>query len=145
MRLLLDTPDFQPLKGFAYFWMKRVEGFDDTKHCAKCLKGEYVNEVSAELTDGAHMIAAEPGQVFYLCGVAKPYRWENNAHLAMRAAPDCSALLTLYTGALVRIDGAVQIPFDDTAARELYPTKAKAYLTCRNFQFGATMRRLKVW
>jgi hypothetical protein len=47
--------------------------------------------------------------------------------------------VTAFTGDVVSIDGLRAIPFDDRRARELYPNLANAFLTCRNFQFGATL------
>ena len=77
------------------------------------------------------------GTVLYLCGVASPYRWERNAHLAVIVAPGHDASVQLWNGDTVKITGARQIVFDDNAAKDRYPEKGREFLTCRNFQFGA--------
>ncbi len=126
------------LEGFKYFWMKRVTGFNPEVHCARCLRGDYENIVGSRMAANApQRLNAAPGEVFYLCGVSTPYRWEKNAHLAFLAERNSTATLDLYTGDRVIITNARAIPFTDEAARYQYPDKGAAYLTCRNFQFGA--------
>ena len=80
------------------------------------------------------------GDLFYLCGVATPYQWANNTHLAFRATPGGVARLTLFNGGLVTVANAAPVLFTDARALEFYPGKGKAFLTCRNFQFGAALR-----
>jgi hypothetical protein len=118
--------------------MKRVTGFNPKVHCARCLIGHYVQEV------GRHLVPGEPcefrgcpGDVFYLCGVSNPYRWTNNLHLPFVVEPGSNASVTAYTGDVVTITGARQLPFDISVAAELYPDLGMEFLTCRNFQFGA--------
>ena len=141
LKIRLTEVDRRPqLAGFRYFWLKRVTGFNPSVHCAGCLKGEYVKAVGLTLPAGADIpVPATAGDLFYLCGVASPYRWENNAHIALRARKDATATLTLYTGATVTITGAERVPFTDEAALQHYPGKGRAFLTCRNYQFGAAL------
>jgi hypothetical protein len=73
---------------------------------------------------------------FYICGVAYPYKWANNMHLALIENPEQNAELQLYNGDVLEVLGAEQYVFDDRAARELYPNRGPEFLTCRNFQFG---------
>jgi hypothetical protein len=77
--------------------------------------------------------------VYYLCGVSRPYKHDNNFHLAFRASANPEAVIcsSLYTGAQFKIQGAEAIPFDSFAAYSKYLSKSDKYLTCRNFQFGA--------
>lgn len=77
--------------------------------------------------------------LFYLCGVASPYQWANNAHLAFRATPGRRAHLALFNGGLVSVANAAPVLFTDVQALEYYPEKSKAFRTCRNFQFGAAL------
>ena len=130
------------LTGFRHFWLKRVVGFISSQHCAGCLKGIYVEGVV-----GTSMLAGQdlafdafPGEMFYLCGVASPYQWVNNAHLAFRATTGSLARLALFNGGVVTVANAAPVVFTDAQALEFYPGKGKAFLTCRNFQFGAAMR-----
>jgi hypothetical protein len=136
----LEGKGTDELRGFRYFWMKSVEGFNASAHCATCLKGEYVKSVGLHLlASRPALVTAEEGTLFYLCGVAKPYAWAKNAHLAIRVRKGATCTLHLHTGQSITIMGGEQVPFDDKAAREHYSTKSSAYLTCRNFQFGAAL------
>jgi len=72
--------------------------------------------------------------------VASRYQWANNAHLAFRAAPGSCARLTLFNGGLVTVANAAPVLFTDSQARKFYSDKGRAFLTCRNFQFGAALR-----
>lgn len=137
--ITITVNDSRPtLRGFRYFWLKNVTGFRETAHCAKCLIGTYCDIVSKNMpTNETRELPCVPGDLFYLCGVAQPYRHENNAHLAFVADPAACAQLTLHTGAVVTIQGARALPFDDAAALRRFPDRSAAYLTCRNFQFAA--------
>lgn len=122
------------LKGMKYFWGKRVTGFDEKVHCARCLKGSYLKEVTKDMEKA--IIPFEEGEVIYICGVSTPYVHRNNFHLAIKSGNQVIEK-TLYNGLKVRIEGAEEIHFNDIIAREKYPNLSAAYLTCRNFQFGA--------
>jgi hypothetical protein len=125
-------------KGFRYFWLKRVTGFDPALHCARCLKGNYVSEVGAALPVNTPIhIEADPGDVLYLCGVSSPYSWGRNFHLALKVEHGAAVRTTLYTGDSLTILNADYLPFDDAEARRRFPHLSEAYLSCRNFQFGA--------
>lgn len=125
-------------RGFRYFWLKRVTGFDPAVHCARCLKGHYVSEVGTAMPVNAPIhIEADPGDVLYLCGVSAPYVWARNFHLALRVEHGAAVRTGCYTGDVLSILGADFIAFDDTEARRRFPHLSEAYLTCRNFQFGA--------
>jgi phosphodiesterase/alkaline phosphatase D-like protein len=76
------------------------------------------------------------GEVFYVCGVASPYKWANNAHLAVKVKAGAKCELALYTGDKIYVDGAEKIPFDDKKTLEKYGHLDKSFTTCRNFQFG---------
>jgi hypothetical protein len=47
------------------------------------------------------------------------------------------AIETRPTGDVIEIDGADYLPFDDAEARRRFPHRGEAFLSCRNFQFGA--------
>jgi hypothetical protein len=127
------------LTGFRYFWGKTVTGFDNKVHCAKCLLGEYDEQVKADMPANTDIeIPLDEGAVFYLCGVAIPYKWANNAHLALKVKAGATAELPLYTGDKISVEGAEKIPFDGKKALDRYSHLSKAYTTCRNFQFGVS-------
>jgi hypothetical protein len=138
MPTITITSKAEKLKGFRYFWLKRVHGFDPSQHCARCLKGHYIDAVSATMPTNRRIhIEADPGEVLYLCGVSAPYVWDRNFHLALIVEHGARVRTTAYTGDEIEIDGADFLEFDDHAARRLFPEKGEAFLTCRNFQFGA--------
>lgn len=82
-------------------------------------------------------IEADPGEVLYLCGVSAPYVWSRNFHLALVVQHGGLVRTNAYTGDVVEISGCDLIPFDDAEARRRFPAKGSAYLSCRNYQFGA--------
>jgi hypothetical protein len=126
------------LKGFRYFWMKRVTGFIPSAHCARCLSGSYVKEVGLRMpTNSEIQIPANEGDIFYLCGVSSPYQHVRNLHLAFQVKDGETAEVSCYTGDAAKISGAIKLPFDDTIAKQVFQNKATSFLTCRNFQFGA--------
>lgn len=130
----------EKIKGLRYLWMKRVTGFNPKVHCAQCLKGHYVAVVGREMaTNRTLKFQAWPGDIFYLCGVSSPYKWENNFHLAFKATDsmDDRCHVFSHTGDKFEIEGAIELPFDDTEARERFPNLSEPFLTCRNFQFAA--------
>jgi len=132
------------LTGFRYFWGKTVNGFDETVHCAKCLIGDYSKQIARNMLANTELeIKLNEGQLFYICGVSEPYKWANNAHIALRQKDGAEAKLTLYTGDILHIRGAEQVHFDDSVAMTEYGHKTKAFTTCRNFQFGAYLFKNK--
>ena len=139
----LEMPNRAPrLAGFRHFWLKRVVGFYPSQHCAGCLKGSYVEGVvGVDMPAAVDLqFGAAAGELFYLCGVASPYQWANNAHLAFRATPGSLARLMLSNGGLVTVANAAPVLFTDAQALEFYPRKGRAFLTCRNLQLGAALR-----
>ena len=127
------------LTGFSqYVWAKYVEEFDENNHCAKCLKGRWPREINDKMTANKDIILSlEEGKPFYICGVAYPWNYHNNMHLAVIGKEGAEASLELYTGDKLIVRDAERYFFDDKSARELYPHYTAAYLTCRCFQFGA--------
>lgn len=126
------------LTGWKYFWMKTVVGFDSGKHCARCLRGEYVKAVGLDTPVNEDVALDYPnGTVLYLCGVSTPYQWRNNLHLPVRVMAGAVAEVEAWNGDRVTITGAEPMPIDGLVARRAFPTRTSAFLTCRNFQFGA--------
>lgn len=123
---------------FQYLWLKKVEGFNDTVHCARCLIGEYSKAFGLKMAAGeAVLLPYEEGDILYFCGVAKPYKWDNNMHLAGVIEIGHPAIeLVLHTGHKMTVAGVRPIGINAESAERLYPHLPKAFLTCRNFQFG---------
>ncbi|MCL1950454.1 MAG: hypothetical protein FWF59_12050 [Turicibacter sp.] len=125
---------------FQYLWLKKVVDVDLTKHCAKCLIGTYSDHVNAK--DKSFHDIELPDGIYYLCGVAYPYRYENNFHLAFRPRKGHTIDYT-DNGIHVIIKDAWGLPFstDDVSPflSNGEPCKTydkKTYYTCRNYQFA---------
>ncbi|HYA71771.1 MAG TPA: hypothetical protein VEF36_01305 [Roseiarcus sp.] len=134
----------ESVAGWRYLWAKRVTGFRPGCHCAGCLAGAYEERFgrAAPVNQMVALDSYERGAIIYFCGVSTPYRWSNNLHLPVRITGDAEDLARAkcYNGDELTIAGAEEIPFTDEAARLAYPARGPAFLTCRNFQFGAAMR-----
>jgi hypothetical protein len=138
MRLTIEDPNAEKLQGFRYWWLKKVTGFSPSTHCASCLRGTYLPNLGATFPANTPYDALiHPEAVLYLCGVATPYRHERNFHLAMRRRVGGIVERTLYTGQRLIVEDVEEIPFNDEAARRLFPERGEKFLTCRNFQFAA--------
>lgn len=140
MKIELIQGGGEHLLGFNYLWLKDVNGFNPTVHCAQCLVGEYSKLAHKKFPVGkeVELPDLEEGHTYYLCGVSSPYKWERNLHLAFIKG-DWEVTLPLYTGASFKLHGVEAVPFNDRVAKRDYPTKGKEFLTCRNFQFGAAL------
>jgi hypothetical protein len=136
--VLSERPIFQ---GWKYFWAKNVKGFNPDVHCARCLVGSYIKpistraQVNAEIELSGHGV----GDLIYVCGVAQPYKWANNFHMACRVT---GSMQDVAAGAMAGGDtfmmrGAVRVDFDAETAQRQFAGRGRDFLTCRNFQFGA--------
>jgi hypothetical protein len=119
-----------------YFWAKHVSGFDSSKHCARCLRGHYEKSFSKDMPLNAGFDVPFREKAFYICGVSKPCRWENNFHLALVPGTGTVVRKT-RNGISVIAEGAEEFKFSGEAAAAKYPRYGGEFLTCRNFQFGA--------
>ncbi len=120
-----------------YLWLKYVTGVDLSQHCAKGLIGAYSKHIKADLSHAENIDLNEaPANIFYLCGVSKPFRWVKNFHLAFRHK-EGETLEFKSNGVHVVIENAERITFsaDDIAPDDPNAHK-KAYSTCRNWQFA---------
>lgn len=128
----------QSVIGFRYLWLKNVTGFNSAYHCAKCLKGKYVTEFGLNLKPNTTTsLNLCEGDIAYACGVASPFKWANNMHIAMRVSKGSTCSVKLYTGDTIQFDGFEQIPFTDQEAIKRFSHLGPSYLTCRNFHFGS--------
>lgn len=119
---------------FKYLWLKSVSDVDLSKHCARCLVGDYDGRVNAKLRE-AHDIKLD-GDVYYLCGVSQPYVWEKNFHMAFRRKDDSNVEYS-DNGVSVVIEGAERLPIDEKYNNPFdIHYRAKSYSTCRNWQFA---------
>lgn len=122
---------------FRYIWLKYIVDHDLNTHCASSLIGEYSKRISAKTVEGYNLTLDEhPHRVMYLCGVAYPFVWGNNFHLAFRYKKG-EILRYSDNGIEVEIQNAERIYFSekdiDTTHKK---AKFKSYNTCRNWQFA---------
>lgn len=121
-------------KNFMYIWLKKIENVDLSKHCAKCLIGEYNSNINKEtkiITD----LEIEKG-IYYLCGVSEPYVWKNNFHLAFKEKLG-NTLIINKKGIYIEIEDAEEIIFSDKDIdNHLKEANQKQFYTCRNWQFA---------
>lgn len=119
---------------FKYLWLKSVIDIDLSKHCAQCLVGEYVKGVNGSIKELNNLVLN--GNVYYLCGVSYPFKWENNFHLAF-VKSDGDSIDFSHNGISIHIDGAKQLPISPKYIDTTHPkAKFKSYSTCRNWQFA---------
>ena len=140
MLSILYTTQRPTITGWRYFWAMTVVGFNSRVHCASCLVGQYHRDIGPKMQVNTPIPVDIPENgIFYICGVASPYSWANNFHLALRVKPGVRCSLPTYNGDTVTADGAEQIPILPDDAAQLFPTRDRHFLTCRNFQFGVSI------
>ena len=119
---------------FKYLWLKSVEGVDLTQHCARCIVGKSSKAVSNTMKEAADIELGDG--IYYLCGVALPYNWNRNFHLAI-----CARIGHNFTyehnGIRVEIEDGEPLPISpeyiDAGDKH---ANTKAFNTCRNWQFA---------
>lgn len=126
---------------FRYLWLKRVIGVDLNQHCARCLLGKYVENISPR-TPHHPEIELEDG-VYYLCGVSLPYVWEKNFHLAF-CYSEGSRIEYESNGISVVIENAERMPILESSIDESHPKAGKKeFRSCRNWQFAHFLNKRK--
>lgn len=119
---------------FAYLWLKEVIDVDLSQHCAKSLIGSYNTNINASIKHIENLEISD--KVHYLCGVAVPYKWNNNFHLAFKYSPG-NILDYVSNGIHVMIQDAEMLPISPDYIDPHDPNiKKKTYRTCRNWQFA---------
>jgi len=138
MKLTYSGPHANP-QGWMYLWAKVVYGADFTKHCAKCLLGDYLLEFGKKMQEGRSIEFTLPDtQFLYICGVSEPYVWEKNLHGAFRNGTE-TVTLPFYNGqGQIIVEGVSPLVITPDFANLRFPNLGDEYLTCRNFQFAAT-------
>lgn len=122
-------------KNFMYLWLKSVDGVDLSNHCAKCLLGKYDDRVNNKIIE-KHNIELDDNKIYYLCGVSKPYVWNNNFHLAFRYKEN-SVIKYENNGIEVIINNAEMLPINEKYIdKSDINANKKEYYTCRNWQFA---------
>ena len=121
--------------GFKHLWLKSVTGFDPKVHCARCLLGKFDRRIRPKMTAPATLeLDTGLASFFYLCGVAEPFAWANNLHLAVRHEVGSTASVVSYNGLTFTFTDARALPIPPLP--DGWHGYAKSFTTCRNFQFG---------
>jgi len=131
----IQITEFSTDRQWMYLWLKAVKGFNLDQHCARSLIGSY--EPKEQIQTGAVLTKSK---VYYLCGVAKPFRYNENFHLAFQYKPG-SVLPIVENGIAICIKNAQQIIFPAMTAMDTHHPKGtqKAFYSCRNWQFAHHM------
>lgn len=134
---------------FRYFWSKYVEEVDLRQHCLNCLVGRDGKNLNSKTFAGRRresvfrdiQLNEARSRLIYICGVAEPYIWRNNFHLAMRLKPGAS-IHKKSLGIEIEIDNAEELEICEDHVDPTYHRNIEiAYRSCRNLQFawGAAM------
>lgn len=124
---------------YRYIWRKRVDGFDLSVHCARCLAGPYDPRFSPSVREYRDIRdEAEPGTIFYICSV---WNYAENVHIAYRVAE--GARLELHTPFVdASITNAEALPISpEWIDRSLPQSRRRPFSTCRNWQFANWLAR----
>ncbi len=123
---------------FRYLWLKYVTGFNLNVHCARSLAGNYSKRVNIDLyREKLIPLDEHPAKILYLCGVARPYKWEKNFHLPMRLSPGQSFEVA-ENGIIMTVRNAIPLPIETISMEAINHPKLSdpKYNTCRNWQFA---------
>ncbi len=129
---------------FRFLWIKYVTAVNLDEHCQKCLIGPRSKLLGTRIIAGATkpviktdiVLSEAAAEFIYICGVAEPYNWNRNFHMALRVqeGKSCSKI---WPGLELSIDSAVELQITDEhmdKAFHRYPDKW--YRTCRNAHFA---------
>lgn len=127
---------------FPYFWLKFVDGFVPTQHCAKCLMGRWSRLVPFIKQKQGMTVNAPTNEsdapFLYLCGVSTK-GYSHNLHVAMRRKAGASFEVHSHQIDL-EMTGWERLEIPPLPAEEVARMEArglgKAFHTCRNYQFG---------
>jgi hypothetical protein len=131
-------------EAYRYLWLKSVQDFNPSVHCARCLVGTYAKllpfradrKIPAGL-EAAADLDPTVAPYFYLCGVTS--RYAENLHIAFAPEPDSTIR---YEDAHIRvvITGARQVPILPLPQAVIDAQRlTKPFASCRNYQFGWQM------
>ena len=118
-------------------WLMYVNGVNLSQHCKPCLKGFTSRKVhkNTKCLGNVKLDEAE-AKYYYLCGVATPYSWENNFHLAWKEK-EGSIIEYESNGISIKLKNAERITFcEDDIDYSLKNAEKREYYTCRNWQFA---------
>lgn len=119
---------------FRYLWLKSVVDVDLNNHCAKCLIGEYNDKINGHEKEFLNILLED--KIHYLCGVAYPFNYDDNFHLAFKPSKN-NILKISDKGIDIEINNAKALPISTEYIDNNHPkSNFKSYYTCRNWQFA---------
>lgn len=124
-------------ENYKYLWLKKIIGYDLSKHCAGCLLGEYNKQIEPSKKSYSNIMLDDG--VYYLCGVKK---YDTNMHIAFVNNEDQDIVIENDLFEVVIRDakrlefGAGDIDYS------LQPSRLKSFNTCRNWQFANYLRKM---
>lgn len=118
---------------YIFLWLKYITGFDITKHCAKCLTGNYSKLIQYRSQKVGKIYEGELSEYetpyAYLCGVTRNY--DDNLHIAFKKS---QGEIIAYE------DKNVSVSIENAQKLIIPPVAGKSFSveqqSCRNFQFG---------
>lgn len=130
-------------RNWMYLWGKYVTGVNLENHCAKSLLGNYSKKIDKNKAFESDLKLDEfNSNIFYLCGVSKPYKWNENFHLAIRYKEGNNIIIN-RNGLYLEIENAEELPIIFNIDECNHDKKnKKEFATCRNWQFAYIYKNL---
>lgn len=124
---------------YSSLWLKGIRAVRLDRHCIDTFVGNRYALDRAAVEQTVSVELADQERALYLCGVAAPYRWADNAHLAIRSNPDAQWHGDAHVpGLRVTVIGGE--PIFGWGEQDVDPDHPRygdrLYRTCRNLQFG---------
>lgn len=128
---------FESKRQWLYLWGKYVTGVNLEVHCAKSILGYYSKKIDKNLASINDLKLNEyNSNIFYLCGVSRPYKWLENFHLAIRYKEGNNITIS-RNGLYLEIENAEELPIIFDIDKCNHKNKYnKNFATCRNWQFA---------
>lgn len=137
------------VQAYKYFWIKYCVDVDIEQHCQNCLIGAVSRKLGSRHIGGAKepvhraglILNEDSARLVYICGVAEPYNWEKNFHLAYRVV-EGSRVVKRWPGIDIAIKNAEELTISDEFVDAGFRRNHEhAYRTCRNVHFAWAMRK----
>lgn len=143
MHPVLEAIDSKPtVDGWYYLWLRYVNGFDPTRHCAVSLISTRSRRINMGMRTNHPVVLDEArSRHIYLCGGAQKGGWIANLHLAMEPAPGETAFIVASTGTVFRVRNARRLEIPALPAG--FDGRGPEFTTCRNWQFGVAYYGLR--
>jgi hypothetical protein len=120
---------------FQSWWAKAVTGFDQTKHCQRCLLGPFLKPagLSVPMNVATTYVVPHAALCLYFCGVSLDGR-KHNFHAPLVYAPSQRVVLPMFGGQRFVAEDARLLPI--TPLQADFNGLTEAYWMCPNFQYG---------